>query len=201
MTLVIRHKVSARSFLHPMCTYGTLLHPTCACGTYSYSSMTLVIRHKVSRLVLSPCDVYLWDHSQSDVYLWDLQFIIKVSTRSFLHPTCTYGTLLHPTSGARWLTCHMYLWNRSPSPSDLWDPMVCVSCVPMGPSDLWDPTAYMSRVPVGPFSISIRFVGPDGLRVTYCRRGLINSNSKKNHETWELNPGPRARNRPSSPLR
>ena len=41
------------------------------------------------------------------------------------------------------------------------------------------PDAHMSCVPMGPFSISIRPMGPDGLRVTCCRRGLINSNSKK----------------------
>jgi hypothetical protein len=33
--------------------------------------------------------------------LWCLQFIIKVFARSFLHVTCTYGTLLHPTYGTR----------------------------------------------------------------------------------------------------
>jgi hypothetical protein len=40
---------------------------------------------------------------------WHLQFIIKVFTRSFIHPTCTCGTLLHPTSGTQRLTCHVYL--------------------------------------------------------------------------------------------
>ena len=51
---------------------------------------------------------------------WCLQFVIKVSARSFLRPTCTYGTLQHPTYGTQWLTCHVYQWDRSPSPSDLW---------------------------------------------------------------------------------
>jgi hypothetical protein len=60
-----------------------------------------------------------------------------------LRVTCTYGAFLHlhPTCGAR----------RHLSPS---------------PSNLWDPTACVSRVAVGPFSISIKFVGPDGLCVT-----------------------------------
>jgi hypothetical protein len=79
-------------------------------------------------------------------HLIRLQFIIKVFAPSFLPPTCTYRTLLHPISGTRQLTCHVYLWNRSPSPSDLWDPTVCVSCVPMEPSNLWDPAAYVSCV-------------------------------------------------------
>jgi hypothetical protein len=56
--------------------------------------------------------------------------------------------------------------------------MACVSLVDPSPSDLWDPTTYVSHVPVGHFSISIRPMGPDGLRVTYCRQGLINSNLK-----------------------
>ena len=83
------------------------------------------------------------------------------------------GTFLrfHLTYGTR--------WHLSPSPSDLWDPTVCVSCVLVGPSNLLDPTTYVSHVPMGPFSISIRPVGPYGLRVTCCRQGLINSNSKK----------------------
>ena len=61
---------------------------------------------------------------------WRLQFVIKVSARSFLRPTCAYGTLQHPTCGTQWLMCYVYLWDHSPSPSDLWDPMACVSLVP-----------------------------------------------------------------------
>ena len=51
----------------------------------------------------------------------------------------------------------------SPSNVYLWDPST---------SDLWDLTAYVSRVPMGPFSISIRPVGPNGLRVM-CTYGTI----------------------------
>jgi hypothetical protein len=107
-------------------------------------------------------------------HTWRLQFVIKVSARSFLRLTCTYGTLQHLTCGTRRLTCHVYLWDCSPSPSDLWDPMACVSRVPVGPSDLWDPTPHVSRVPVGPFSISIWPVGPHDLRATctFCAAGV-----------------------------
>ena len=41
-------------------------------------------------------------------------------------------------------------------------------------SDLWDPMAYVARVPVERFSISIRPVGPDGLRIK-CTCGTIRS--------------------------
>jgi hypothetical protein len=139
-----------------------------------------------------------------------------------LRVTCTYVTFLHlhPTSRTRRLACHVYLWDLSPSPSDLWDPMACVSLVDPSPSDLWGPTtcvslvdpspsdlwvpmAYVSRVLVGHFSISIRPVGPDGLRVTctLCATRVNKFKFKKKHETWESNLGPRARNGPSSPLR
>jgi hypothetical protein len=83
-------KVSARSYLHAMCTCGTLFLPTCTCRTCSYSSVTLAICHKSLRSVLSPsdvylrdclassfgtgwltCHVYLWDHSPSLSDLWD----------------------------------------------------------------------------------------------------------------------------------
>jgi hypothetical protein len=104
-----------------------------------------------------------------------------------------------------------------------------ISIRPVGPDGLHftcgpflhptrDPTACVSLV--DPFSI--RPVGPDGLCVT-CTCGtflhlhptcgtrrlachLLSSGFnkfklKKNYETWESNPGPRARNRLSSPLR
>jgi hypothetical protein len=154
----IHHKVSARSFLYPTCTYETLLHPTCTYGTCCYSSVMLAIHHKSLCLVLSPSDVYLRDPSTSDLWdltayvsrvpvgsfsisiqpmgpngfhvTWCLQLIIKVSARSFLHSTCTCGTLLHLTCGTQWITCHVYLWDLSPSLSDLWDPMAYMSLVP-----------------------------------------------------------------------
>ena len=53
------------------------LHPTYTYGTYSYSSVTLAIRHKCLRSIIAPHDVYLWDPSLSDVYLWDLQLLIR----------------------------------------------------------------------------------------------------------------------------
>jgi hypothetical protein len=117
-------EVSARSFLHPTWTYGTLQHLTC--GTQWLTFHT-----------------YLWNRSPSPSDLWDLT--------AHLHPT--YGTqwlachltlaichkslrsvLLHLTCGTRRLTCHVYLRDLSPSPSDLWDPMVCVLLVPCVPS-------------------------------------------------------------------
>jgi hypothetical protein len=111
--------------------------------------------------------------------MWCFQFIIKVSARSFLHPTCTCGILLHPTYGTRQLACHLCLWillhptcgtwwHVSPSPSDLWHPTASVSRV-----QVWDPIAPFSitirpvgldGLAIGPFSISARPVGPDGLR-------------------------------------
>jgi hypothetical protein len=60
-------KISTRYFLHP----------TCTCRTCSYSSVTLAIRHKSFRSILSPYDVYLWYPSPSDVDLWDLQLLIR----------------------------------------------------------------------------------------------------------------------------
>jgi hypothetical protein len=134
---------------------------------------------------------------------WRLQFVIKVSARSFLHTTCTCGTLspsdmwylnlwgLSPCPSDLWdLTACMSLVLVDPSPSKSWDPTVCVSRVPMGPSDLWDPTTYISCVPMGPFSISIRPVWPDGLRVTCCHYGLINSNSKETMRPESRTRGP-----------
>ena len=103
---------------------------------------------------------------------WCLQFVIKVSSRSFLHATCTCGTLHHPmcTCGtcsysSMMLAIHHKSFRSVLSPSDVYlrDPSV---------SDLWDLTAYMSRVPMGPFSIPIQCVGPDGLRITCAYRTI-----------------------------
>jgi hypothetical protein len=131
-------KVFARSFLHAMCTYGTLLHPTCTYGTCSYSSVTLIIRHKSLRSVLFPSNVYLRDLLASD--LWDsTAYVSRVPVGPFsmpirpmgpdgLHVMCTCGTIwpvgpngscvtctcgtflhLHPTCGTRRLVCHLLL--------------------------------------------------------------------------------------------
>jgi hypothetical protein len=83
-----------------------------------------------------------------------LQFVRKVSARSFLRATCTCGTL---SPSDLW---DPNLWGLSPCPSDLWDTTACVSLVLVdpSPSDLWDPTTS--------FSISIQPVGPDDLCVT-----------------------------------
>ena len=105
-------------------------------------------------------------------HLWRLQFVIKVFARSFLHATCTYGTLFHPTC-----TCETYSYSSMTlaihhkslclvlSPFDVYlqDPLA---------SDLWAPMAYVSCVPMGPFSISIRPMGPNDLHVT-CTYGTI----------------------------
>jgi len=94
-----------------MCTYGTC----------SYSSVTLVIRHKSLCSVLSLSDVYLWDLSASD--LWDpTAYVSCVPMGPFsistwhvgpngLSVMCTYGTYhrLHLTCGTRRLACHLYL--------------------------------------------------------------------------------------------
>jgi hypothetical protein len=106
-----------------------------------------------------------------------LQFIIKVSTRSFLHATCTCGTLLDPTCGTWRLTCHLYLWGLSPS--NLWDLTACVSLVLVdpSPSDLWDPTT--------PFSISIRPVGPDGLHIMCPTCGTRQHLSPSPSDLWD----------------
>ena len=130
--------VSARSFLHAMCTCGTLLHPTCTCGTCSYSFVTLAIRHRNLRSVLSPSDEYLRDPSASD--LWDpMAYVSRVPMGLYsisiwpvghdgLLITCTYGTIwpvgpndshvtctcgtilhLHLTCGTWRFTCHLTL--------------------------------------------------------------------------------------------
>jgi len=79
-----------------------------------------------------------------------------ISTWYFLHPTYTCETYNYSSVT---LTIHHKSLHSVLSPSDvyLWD---------TSPSDLWDPMAYVSCLLVGPFSISIRPVGPDGLRVT-----------------------------------
>jgi hypothetical protein len=131
-------KVFTRSFLHVMCTCGTLLHPTCTCGTYSYSSMTLIICHKSLCSVLFPSNVYLRDLLASD--LWDpMAYVSRILVGPFsisirpvgpdgLHDTCTCGTIrpvgpdgsrvtctygtflhLHLTCGTRRLACHLLL--------------------------------------------------------------------------------------------
>jgi hypothetical protein len=118
---------------------------------------------------------------------WRLQFVIKVSARSYLHTTCTLGTLLHPTCtygiysySYVTLVIHHKSLHSILSLFDvyLWDPSA---------SDLWDSTAYMSCVPVGPFSISIRPVRPDGLRVT----GTYGTQQLTCHMyLWNLSPSP-----------
>jgi hypothetical protein len=178
--LTIHHR-SLRLVLSP-CD-GTLLHPTCTCGTCSYSSVTLAIRHRSLRLVISQWDGTLLHptctYNYSSVTLAIHQ---EVSAQSFLYMwdpmTCMSrvrlmgpdGTFLHLllTYGTRWLECHM---------SDVWAPIAPFSIT------IW---------PVGPFSISTRPVGPNGLRLTCCRWGLINSNSKK---LWDLGVKPGTRNK------
>jgi hypothetical protein len=200
-----------------------------------------VLRHRSPRGTFSIRHVPM---GHAVTYAWRLQFVIKVSTRSFfsmrrvpvgpfsirlvepdnLRVTCTCRACLHlhPTYGTRWLVCHLCLWTLlhltcgtrrhiSPSPSNLWDLTAPFSITirPVGPNGLrvtctcrnllhlhltcgtwrlachlwtlspfnsWDPMTYISCVPVGPFSISIRPMGPDGLCVTCCHWGLINSN-------------------------
>jgi hypothetical protein len=117
------------------------------------------------------CHVYLWGLSPSPSNLWDPTacvslMLVDPSPSNLWDPTTPFSISIRPMG-------------LGPSPSDLWDPTVCVTHVPVGPSDIWDLMTYVSRVPVGPFSISIRPAGADSSRVTYCHRGLINSNSKK----------------------
>jgi hypothetical protein len=130
-------KVFARSFLHATCTSVSQLHPTCTCGTCSYSSVTLAIRHKSLRSVLSPsdvylqypqhltcgirrltCHVYLWDHSPSRSDLWDPTTCMScvpvgpsdLSVRMAHMSHVPVGPLyLHPTCGTWQLACHLYL--------------------------------------------------------------------------------------------
>ena len=100
-------KVSAWSYLHAMCTYGTLLHPTCICRTYSYSFVTLAIHHKSICSVLCPSDKYLWDPLASN--LWD----------PMAYVSCVP---LGPFSISIWP-----MGPDDPSPSDLWDPTAYVT--------------------------------------------------------------------------
>jgi hypothetical protein len=143
----------------------------CTYETYSYSSMTLVVHHKSLRLILSLCNVYLWD--PFSIRLWD---------PNLWGPSPCSSDLWDPTA------C-VPLVLVDPSPSDLWAPKapfsifiwlvgpdgLRVTCIyetirPLGPDDLCVTCTW------GPFSISIWPVGPDGLHVTCCRWGLINSN-------------------------
>jgi hypothetical protein len=147
----------------------------------------------------SPSSIWRVPVGPAVTHLSHLQFIIKVSAIRPVGPdnlrvTCAYRPFsirpvrpddtflhLHLICGTRRLACHVYLWDLSPSPSDMWDPSACVSLVDPSPSDLWDPTACVSLVPC----VSL---------------GFNKFSYSKNHETWESNPGPRARNWPSSPI-
>ena len=98
-------KVSARSYLHAMCTCGTVLHLHLTCGTrQTHLHLTCGTRRFACHLTLA------------------------------IHHKSLHSVLLHPTCGTQWLTCHVYLWDLSPSPSNLWDLAVCVSLVPCVPS-------------------------------------------------------------------
>jgi hypothetical protein len=106
------------------------------------------------------------------IHPWRLQFLIKSPAWSFLHVMCTCRTILHLTctygtcsySSVTLVICHKSL-RSIVSPSDVY-------LRDSSPSDQWDLTAYVSCVPVEPFSISIRPLGPNGLRVT-CTSGTI----------------------------
>jgi hypothetical protein len=175
----------------------------------------LAIRHKSLCSILSPCDVYLWDPSPSD--MWDpMAYVSHVPMGPFsisiwpvgpdgLRVTCAYGPFsirlvgpdgiflyLHPTCGAR--------RHLSPSPSDLWDLTVCVSHVPVGPSDLLGPDDLRVTCTYGTFLHLHPTCGTWRLACHLLPSGFNKFKLKKDHETWELNPRPIARNRPSSPL-
>ena len=117
---------------------------------------------------------------------------------------------------------------RDPSASNLWDSTAYMSRVPVEPFSISirpvgpDEPVGLNGLRVTCTYGTIQPVGCDGSRVmcTYgtflhlhrtcgtlrlaCHLlppGFNKFKLKKNHETWELNPGPRARNRLSSPLR
>jgi hypothetical protein len=139
-----------------MCAYGTLLHPTC--GTWPIM-----------------CHVYLWGLSPSPSNLWDPMACVSLvlvdpSPSNLWDPMTPFSISIWPM-GLDGTFIHLHL--------TCGDPTVCVTHVPVGPSNIWDLATYVSHVSVGPFSIFIRPIGADSSRVTYCHRGLINSNSKK----------------------
>jgi hypothetical protein len=134
--LAIHRKVSARSFLHPTCTYGTLLHPTCTYGTCSYLSVTLAIRPKVfARSFLHPmctCGTLVHPTCTCGTCIYSSMTLV-IRHKSPFSPFCirrvpvgpfsirpmgheglrviyTCGTFLHlhPTYGTRRLVCHLY---------------------------------------------------------------------------------------------
>ena len=107
--------------------------------TNNIRSVTMALHHRSLHGTLSIQRVPV---GPAVTHPWRLQFVIKVFAQSFLHATCTYGTLLHLTCGTRQLRCHVYLWGLSPSPSDLWDRWY----LSLSPSNLWDLTAYVSCV-------------------------------------------------------
>jgi hypothetical protein len=177
MTLAIHHKVSAWSFLHPMCTCRTLLHPTCTSRTCSYSSVMLAIHHKSLRLVLCPsnvycgtllhltrgtwrlmCHMYLWDLSPSPSDLWNpTACVSRVPMGPFsisIWPMGLDGLHVSCTYGT-FLHLHLTYGTRRLK-CHLWT-LLHLTC------GTW---SYVSCVLVVPFSISIWPVGPDGLRVT-----------------------------------
>jgi hypothetical protein len=161
-----------------MCAYGTLLHPTC--GTWPIM-----------------CHVYLWGLSPSPSNLWDPMACVSLvlvdpspsnlwdKNDTFLHLHLTYGTRRH-----------LY-----PSPSDMWGPdglrdtCTCGTIQHLGPGDLCVTCICGTFLYLHPtyrsWQLACHLLPP----------GFNKFKLKKIHETWESNPGPRARNRPSSPLR
>jgi hypothetical protein len=112
-------KVSARSFLHETCTYGTLLHPMW--DPMSYLSCVPVGPFSISIQPMGPDSLHVTCACGP--------FSIRLVGFDGLHVTCTYRTLLHPTCWIWRLTCHVYLWDLSLSLSDLWDLTACVSLI------------------------------------------------------------------------
>jgi hypothetical protein len=114
--LMRRYIVSARSILHPTCTYGTFLHPTCTYGTCSYSSMTLAIRHikslcglfSISRVPVGSFSIWCVPVRLAVTHPWRLQFIINLVLSPSMfhfyhgwHNGLIYGT---------WrLVCHFFV--------------------------------------------------------------------------------------------
>jgi hypothetical protein len=145
--------------------------------------MTLAVRHKSLRSILPPYDVYLWDPFS----IWHVvpEPVGPVSMSIWpvgpdgLHVTCACGPFSIQVVGSDGL---------------------CVTCTygtirPLGPNDLHIMCTYGTFLHLHPTCVTW-WLACHLLPLWFNKFKL-----KRNHETWESNPRPRVRNRPSSPLR
>jgi hypothetical protein len=126
----------------------------CTCGTCSYSSVTLVVRQKSLRSILSPCNVYLWD-----------PFSIRSVGPKPMGPV---SMSIRPMgSGVSFVLV-------DPSPSDLWDPTASfsISIRPVGPDGLCVRCTYETIRPSGFNKFKLKKTMRPGSRTRDSEQGI-----------------------------